>query len=117
MKTFKNMAAQGDLLLMRVTDIPKKAKEAKTVNGEWVLAHSESGHNHAIGAMDAPNAIMFTIDGNPFLAFLKVTKDVVLRHAKPDPQTRHEALTIPPGEYQIRRQQEYTPEGWRRVAD
>jgi hypothetical protein len=29
----------------------------------------------------------------------------------------HAPITIKPGIYELRRQREYTPEGWRRVAD
>jgi hypothetical protein len=29
----------------------------------------------------------------------------------------HESLVIAPGIYEVRRQKEYTPEGWRRAAD
>ena len=29
----------------------------------------------------------------------------------------HETVRLPRGVYEVRRQEEYTPQGWRRVAD
>jgi hypothetical protein len=29
----------------------------------------------------------------------------------------HETLNIPPGIYEVRRQREYVPEGWRKAQD
>ena len=41
MKSFKNQAAQGDMLIRRIDALPKNAIKAKSENGSYVLAHSD----------------------------------------------------------------------------
>jgi hypothetical protein len=52
-----------------------------------------------------------------YLEVIKATDatEVLLRHLRQ--QDTHETLKIAPGIYEVRRQREYTPEGWRRAAD
>lgn len=117
MKTFKDQAAQGDLLLRRVESLPANAIRVEPENGVYVVAHSETGHNHVIVA-DRPVSLYTT--GDPMISYLQVVEscdevEVILRHLR-DFDT-HEPISIPPGTYEIRRQREYTPQGWRRVED
>ncbi len=42
---------------------------------------------------------------------LDVSRFTLLRHEE------HPAVPLPPGRYEVRRQREYTPEGWRQVED
>lgn len=117
MKTFKNCAAQGDLLIRRVDSIPAGFIEAKSEGGKYVVAHSETGHNHVIEAR--PNVKLYASD-NPLVSYLEVIEaadatETLLEHLRS--YDTHETIAIPPGKYEIRRQREYTPEGWRRVED
>lgn len=117
MKTFTNYAAQGDLLIRRIDSIPKDAKPIKTEKGVFIVAHSETGHNHVIA--ERPNVSMFTT-GDPMVSYLQVVEscdevETIIEHLRSF--DTHESIKIPNGNYEIRRQREYTPEGWRRVED
>lgn len=117
MKTFTKQAAQGDLLIKRVESIPSGLKKAAIVNGAYVVAHSETGHNHVVDA--APHVEVYETD-NPLLAYMRVIEameatETLLRHLRG--HDTHETISIPPGNYELRRQREYTPEGWRRAQD
>lgn len=117
MKTFKNQAAQGDLLIRRVNEIPADAKPLRAEKGIFVVAHSETRHNHVIA--ERPNVSMFTT-GDPMVSYLRVIEaadatETIIEHLRTF--DTHESISITPGNYEIRRQREYTPEGWRRVED
>jgi hypothetical protein len=113
MKTFTDSAAQGDLLIRRIDEIPADAKPAKAKNGQFVVAHSETGHHHTVAERSCQ---VFTTE-DPMILYLKVideTETLLEHHREFD---THEALKLPVGNFEIRRQREYTPEGWRRVED
>jgi hypothetical protein len=117
MRTFENCAAQGDLMIRRIPSIPADAQAINAEKGKFIVAHSETGHNHVIEA--APNVQMFTT-GDPMVSYLQVIEaadatETLLEHLRS--YDTHETIAIPPGSYEIRRQREYTPEGWRRVED
>lgn len=117
MKTFTKQAAQGDLFISRIDAIPAGLALAKTEGGKFILAHSETGHNHVIE--QRPNVRMYATD-NPLLSYLEVIEatdqaEAVIEHMRN--YDTHESLAVPPGAYEIRRQREYSPEGWRRVQD
>ena len=83
----------------------------------FVVAHSETGHNHVI--KERPNVSWFITD-DPMVSYLEVVEaadatEILLEHLRS--YDTHETIIIPPGKYEIRRQREYTPEGWRRVED
>jgi hypothetical protein len=116
-RTFKNQAAQGDLLIRRVDKLPAGLKAAPIEHGTFVVAHSETGHNHVIDAR--PNVKVYDTE-DPLLSYLEVVDatdamETLLRHLRG--HDTHETISIPPGVYELRRQREYTPEGWRRAAD
>jgi len=115
--TFKNRAAQGDLLIRRIDSIPADVKKVKAVNGMFVVAHSETGHNHVIA--ERPNVQLYS-NGDPMVSYLQVIQaeeavETIIEHMRNF--DTHEPIVITPGNYEIRRQREYTPEGWRRVED
>jgi len=114
MKTFVNSAAQGDCLLLKIEKLPEGLSRIDPENGQLVIAHSETGHNHCVKER-ATVKLYASVD--QFRGYLEVTGDepVVLEHHRSF--DTHEALEIKPGLYEIRRQREYTPEGFRRAAD
>lgn len=114
MKTFNNCAAQGDILIRRIEKLPENIKSIKSENGKYIAAHSETGHNHVI--IERPGVEYFSGE-DPMVAYLRVIDDVetTLEHERSF--DTHESLLIKGGCYEIRRQREYTPEGWRQVAD
>lgn len=117
MRTFKNQAAQGDLLIRRVDKMPAGLKPMATEAGRFIVAHSETGHHHVIEAR--PNVIVFDTE-DPLVSYLQVIEatdetEAVIEHLRSF--DTHESLSVPPGNYEIRRQRENAPEGWRRAAD
>ncbi len=117
MKTFKLNAAQGDIMIRRIDALPSGVKATCAAQGVFVVAHSETGHNHVIDA--TPHVKVYDTE-DPLLSYLEVIEatdktETLIRHLR-DHDT-HETISVPPGIYELRRQREYSPEGWRRAAD
>lgn len=111
-KTFKAQAAQGDILFVRVDELPADVKESNAKDGKHIVAHSETGHHHLVDAREA----RFFNTPNPFICYLQIDGDYTdLTHNRSF--DTHETLKIPNGTWKIVRQREYTPEGFRRVED
>ena len=103
---------QGDLCVRRIDAIPEGMVSKNQENGVHILAHSETGHHHVI---DSRNAQLLIDSTNDFIAYLDVEEETIVKHLR-DFDT-HGDLTLPPGKYEIRRQREYIPEGWRKSQD
>lgn len=89
----------------------------KLENGQYIVAHSETSHHHVIEAR--PNVLVFDTE-DPLVSYLQVIEatdatEAVIEHLRSF--DTHESLAVPPGNYEIRRQRENAPEGWRRAAD
>jgi len=121
MKTFDKIAAQGDVLFRRIDKLPDGSVPAAPSNGRLVVTHSETGHNHVMvldrpaSAGDPPAVEMFNHKDNALLSWLKVNRPTALEHQRP--YDTHAPIMFAPGIYEVRRQREYTPEGFRRVED
>lgn len=113
MKTVTGRPAfQGDVMIRRIASLPAALVPAKAEGGQYIVAHSETGHHHVVKERGAQLLIDET---NALIAYLRVTDATTLEHLR-DFDT-HAPLHLPPGDYELRRQREHTPEGWRRVAD
>lgn len=113
-KTFNNIAAQGDLLIRRIDQLPAGVIREQSTNGAFVLAHSETGHNHVV--LERPGVTLHKDPVDQFRAFLTVTGDPVeLEHLRS--YDTHETILVTEGVYEVRRQREYTPEGFRKAQD
>ena len=108
-----HIAAQGDVLFRRIERLPAGIVERK-VGRTVVVAHSETGHHHAI---HDPGVRLFEDpDGDTLIRFLVVSgafADVV--HHRP--HDTHQTLRLPQGTWEVRRQRQWVPEGWRLVED
>ena len=115
MKTFNNQAAQGDMLIRRIDRLPNTVTKLSDEHGKYVLAHSETGHNHTVRKQ--PGVTFYANDNDPFIAYLVVdnTAKCYVEHERSF--DTHAPIEIKEGVYEIRRQREYTPEGWRRAQD
>lgn len=114
-------AFQGDVAFVRVAKIPATAEEVKREKGALIVTHSETGHHHSILG-EGPQ--LFTVPGDAMVSYLRIpaqAKHADVVHQRP--WDTHETLRLladsDEGEtiYQIKRQREHTPEGWRRVED
>lgn len=117
MEVFKNSCAQGDVLIRRINTIPVGATPISPVDGSVIVTHSETGHHHTmtLDRADDPAVELFQSTDNPLLAWLKVNRPTALVHNRP--HDTHEPIMFEPGTYEVRRQREHSPEGWRQVAD
>ena len=92
---------QGDVIL---TPVPQIAGEKKP---HLTLAEGEvTGHSHQIVEGQAE---LYEKDGTLYLRVLSPT--ALLSHEE------HHAIAIPEGNWMVRIQREYEPQGWRYVAD
>lgn len=108
-------AQQGDLYFRAINKLPEDITAVNAVNGFYVLAHSESGHDHIV--LEDERVEYYQSSYDLFLAFMKIALTPVdLIHKKTGPDA-HKTIRLPPGLYEFRRQTEITPEGLRRVED
>ena len=117
MKTFKNIAAQGDIMIIRIATLPPGLERVSSENGNLIITHSETGHHHVV--KNRPNVVFYT-GNDPMVSYLEVLEatdatETLLEHLRSF--DTHAPLKFDSGVYEIRRQREYTPEGWRRVED
>ena len=112
---FENQAAQGDMLITRISDIPSDATPVTAERGFYILAHSETGHHHAV--KERPEVKMYQAASDPLTAYLHVLSlDTVIEHQRSF-DTHKPLSPKTPGKFKIRRQREAAPEGWRRAQD
>ncbi len=92
---------QGDVILLPVKQVEGQKLEHLT------LASGEvTGHKHRISE---GNAELYTKDFNLYLSIF--SEKALLTHEEHDP------ISVPQGNWIVRIQREYEPEGWRYVAD
>jgi len=108
----RSFAIQGDIALTRVESIPLEVTQDGTDKGRYILAHSETGHHHAV--LEDEGVLYKTED--PMVAYLVVDNMANLKHYKPGADA-HRTVSLDKGIYRINRQREYTPQGLRAVAD
>ena len=112
MKTFNKVCAQGDVYIIKVNmEIPKNAVEVQPEGNHLIVTHSETGHHHV---MVKEKAKMYNLPDS-LTSLLVVNESTVLEHQR-DYDT-HESIMFEPGTYIVRRQREYTAEGFRKVQD
>jgi len=112
MKTFNNLCAQGDILIQRIKELPKGVVPVAPENGRVIVTHSETGHHHV---MLAERTKAYKLPDSIMDIFLTVEGGDTLEHLRA--HDTHESICFKPGIYHVRRQREYTPEGFRRVED
>ncbi len=96
------MWRQGDLLILKIKDIPAEASKQE----KRILAEGEAtGHMHELDAGE-----VYEKDGVLFFQ-IDPAGPATLHHPE------HKAITFEPGRYKVIRQREYEPQGWRDVAD
>jgi hypothetical protein len=110
-KNINDIGAQGDVLFRRIAVLPSEAKPSNE-KGRIIVAHSETGHHHAI---DDSGVVRFET-GDPLVCYLQLASDCDVVHHRPF-DTHATVRLIGPGIFEVRRQREYTPQGWRRVED
>lgn len=103
------IARQGDVLILSTTEVPKAAKPVPKDKGRTILAYGEvTGHAHeVVGECSLLAADVAEMADR----FLRVEQECRVVHQE------HSPVLLPPGDYIVRRQSEYTEEAARMVAD
>ncbi|MEM7593148.1 MAG: hypothetical protein AAF383_16815 [Cyanobacteria bacterium P01_A01_bin.83] len=92
---------QGDVILKAITNIKgQKLTHLTLAEGEV------TGHSHRIADGQAE---LYEQDGTLYLKVLSPAAKLI--------HEEHHAVDIPQGNWMVRIQREYEPEGWRYVAD
>lgn len=105
-------ARQGDVMIRSVSAIPAGAQPVET-KGRVVLAYGEvTGHAHAFYG----GRVTMYRDDALARTFLRIEagpsgEGQDLKHEE------HSTIAVPPGDYEVIRQREYSPEEIRQVAD
>lgn len=99
---------QGDVMLIRVAKAPKTAKK-QAVKDRIVLAYGEvTGHAHAIHDLDQAELL---VEEKNKTSYVSAKGKLFLTHEE------HDAIEIPKGVYEVRRQREFAPEANHFVHD
>lgn len=99
---------QGDVLLVQMTAAAAflEGTQGKKLNHLTLAEGEVTGHRHRISR---GNAELYERDGTLYLRVL--SPEAMLTHEE------HQAVTIPAGNWMVKIQREYEPDGWRYVAD
>jgi hypothetical protein len=96
---------QGDVLIRRIQSLPKQTAQAR-LNG--ILAYGEvTGHAHRVE--DLAHAEVLEVGEGLYLRVGDGGVRIV--------HEEHAPISLPPGNYEVSIQREYTPEAIRNVAD
>jgi len=113
---FHRLAAQGDMIIQKIDKLPENLVRMAPENGHIVVAHSETGHNHVMLAERVDAYVPSdTKDVDLYEMFLLVKEPTTIDHLRS--YDTHAPILVDEGVYHVRRQREYTPEGFRRAAD
>jgi hypothetical protein len=105
--------AQGDVIIKPVNEFPVNIEKSKDEDGKYIIAHSETGHHHAIDLQKG----LYVYDQDEFFSYIDNKTDNVIELKHYRSFDRHKTIGIPPGKFKVIRQREYTPEGFRRAID
>lgn len=123
MKTFKICAAQGEITVRRIGDLPAPGKchkgftPMKPEDGVLIVGHSETGHHHVLAHEDANVMIMDKPPEGLRILLALVHTATPLTHQRS--YDTHAPVMLEPGEYELRIAREYDPyeDLARQVAD
>lgn len=102
---------QGDVLLVRVDEIPGDAAQC-AVDGDVILAYGEvTGHAHRLAEGSVKPFAKGGVWEPSAERFIQALEVAELRHEE------HDTIALPPGNYRVIQQREYSPAGLRNVAD
>jgi len=96
-----NIIRHGEVIL-KTTTLPKEAILKKETN-KYIVAHSESGHNHVLKAIDLSKFKVYTWNGETYIEVLEMA---TLLHEKTGKDT-HTPHKIIPNIYKVVIKKEY----------
>lgn len=110
MLKFKNVAAQGEITIVRIGDASKSKKlEGKPLvveNGKLIIGHSETGHHHVLECTKgATVAVSAQAPAGMRVLHAILTEANSLIHERG--HDTHETIDLPAGEYEFRIAREF----------
>jgi hypothetical protein len=120
-------AAHGEItiypmgsLMHKFDEIPEDAQEMETDEyGRYVVAHSESGHNHVLRSFETGNLKCFMMRDDPMHIFMEVGGEAAMEHLKTSADS-HGSFGVAPGVYVGKISREgiaNSPGAWRKAQD
>lgn len=103
------MYRQGDVLFRKIAQLP--AGNLKHRKSGHVLEGEATGHIHRIA--DADLDVAKVLEAGEGQLYLSVSAEGGISIVHED----HKTIALPPGDYEVVRQREYSPEEIRNVAD
>lgn len=103
----KNQLRQGDVLLERVSEIPKEAKQRnlKSYKDRLLVRGESANHAHyatgEVQVLDDQDEIYLNVEQQAELEHLLIDTGIWTKEHKP--------ISLDPGKYRVIRQQEYNP--------
>lgn len=113
MKTLK-LYRQGDVLFTRIAKLPKG--EQKKRENSTVAYGEVTGHSHQLAAEDRLGAAVLEI-GDGLFVHVSEEGGVRIEGAATFVHEEHGPISLPPGDYRVTIQREYSPEEIRNVLD
>lgn len=116
MKTFKKVAAQGEISIRRITKLPASVEAVSLESGKHIIGHSETGHHHVL---DRPAKVFRATNAPAGMRILYAIVDEPNSLVHERDFDTHESVALLPGIYEFRCGRELDPyaEAARRQAD
>lgn len=113
MKSFKAIAAQGEITIIRIGPVPADCAlpggcaRLEPQDGRYVIGHSETGHHHVIAADGAAVGELERVPEGMRILCAILERPTLLDHLR-DYDT-HESIRLEPGQYEFRIAREFDP--------
>lgn len=113
MKSFLKVAAQGEITIRRIGDVPKDRQRAgctplKLEGGKFIIGHSETGHHHVLRSNVGADVVVLDRPPEGMRVLYAILENPTLLDHQRDHDT-HESIELPAGEYEFRIAREYDP--------
>jgi len=112
MKTFNLVAAQGEITIRRIGDLPKNRKLPNgfttlkpRADGRFVVGQSETHHDHVIDGAGATIGVMDKSPAGMRILYAILENPLALEHLRG--HDTHETIANEPGVYEIRIAREF----------
>ncbi len=111
MKSFQKIAAQGELTIRRIGDLPKSRAlpngytAMKAEGGKFIIGHSETGHHHVIDAAGASVGVMDCPPEGMRILYMILENPLAVEHLRS--HDTHETIVNEPGVYEVRIAREF----------
>jgi hypothetical protein len=111
MKAFQTIAAQGEVTIRRIGDLPKDRKlpkgfTAMKPDGRYfIIGQSETHHDHVIEAAGATVGVMDKPPAGMRVLYMILENPLAVEHLRP--HDTHEKITGEPGVYEVRIAREF----------